>query len=425
MGLMSYNDRALERQAELLEEDFEAGRIDEPDYDAIADFMEYDASENASGTVTNHMVKLRTIAKSDLRLVEADVASLNRLLRDFKSGKSGLVKEDGVLVGNHISSLRVFYRFHDNLGADPDDLEFEDLHGDYDGRELSPEDLLYQPDVDDLLRAARRQSIRDEALIALTLATGQRVDAIRTLRMEHIIVDGPTMEIKLNEEEGDLKGARGSKPLIWAKHYVRPWYEAHPHRDDDDAALFPSKANGHNDLSPDASGWTRDPIGKSQLGRIVKDRAAEAGIEKDVYPHLLRHCALTRMAAEGDLNEQQIKNLVGWGGDSSQFETYVHLADEIATDSVRESMGLPTSDSGAPVVGRPSLDRCPNCGDRLPEGHERCLTCNEPLTQAEAERGGGGGTDLEALMPYLEGMGDEELGQALRQIVDQKTAEEA
>lgn len=415
MAMVSYNDRALERQSELLDGDNDSGEITDDDHAALRDFMDYDSSENKPGTVVNHMVKLRKVAGTDVTLVDADTDELVDTLQRFKSGAHPAVKDDGVLIGNYVSALRKFYQYHPDLNVDGDTF---DVAEDYDGRELSASDLLYKGEVDDYLTAARRRSIRDVAMVALLLATGQRVDAIRTLRWEHVTVDGATMEVKLNEEEGDLKGAKGSKPLLWAKHYVRPWYESHPHHGDDSAAFFPSKRNGHNDLSADANGWSTEPIGKSQFRRIIKDRASEAGIEKDVYPHLLRHCAITRMAAQGDLSDQQIKGLVGWGGDSSQFETYVHLADDIATDSIRESMGVPTSDSGAPVVGRPSLETCPNCGDELPDGTERCRTCKTPMTQAEAQRQEEGGSDdLEELTQLLDDASDDELGAAVRQYL--------
>lgn len=411
--MASMHSQKLERQRRLLREDSERGVLTDTDADAIQEFMEYDVGENKPGTVASHLTSLRSVARrADFELTDADTDALLDLLRSFKSGTHPDVKDGGIIVNNYVSALRVFYRHHD-LGIDHRDIEIDE---DYNGRELSADDLLYKDEIDAFFEAAQRASVRDLAFIALTLATGQRVDAVRTLRRKHVTVDGPTMEVKLNVEEGDLKGAKGAKPLLWAKHYVRPWYESHPHKGNPDAALFPATEN--DPTAGDSGTWKTEPMSQSAVRYIVETRAADAGIEKDVYPHLLRHCAITRMAAQGDLSEQQIKNIVGWGGDSSQFGTYVTLADEIATDSIRESLGVPTSDSGAPVVGRPSLETCPNCGDELPDGTERCRTCKTPMTQAEAQRQEKGGSDdLEELTQLLDDASDDELGAAVRQYL--------
>ena len=312
-----------------------------------------------------------------------DAEEICNLLRRFQAGIHPDVKDEGVVVKNYVSSLRKFYRFHDNLAvSDERDIEVE---SDYSGRDLSPNDLLYVDEVDDLLQAARRRNVRDMAAIAMMLATGQRIDAVRTLRLKHLHVDGPTMKVELNEEEGNLKGASGARPLLWAKHYVRPWYEAHPHRGNPEAALFPPEQFGKNlrDGDPEHRSKVMSDRG---FRRMVRKAGEEAGLEKNLYPHLLRHCAITRMVAEG-LSEQQIKNIAGWHGDSSQFETYVNLHESAALDSVRESLDYPVSESGPPVIGRPSLDECPSCKERLPGGTERCPTCQTPLTSKEAAQG--------------------------------------
>lgn len=75
---------------------------------------------------------------------------------------------------------------------------------------------------------------------------------------------------------------------------------------------------------------------------------------------------------------------MGWSPDSSQFKTYAHLADELSNDSLRKELGLPTSDTEQVVIGKPTLDRCPECSDELPEGSERCLSCDAPLTHKDA-----------------------------------------
>lgn len=378
-------EQKMDTEKRRLDESLDRGDITSGDYDAITEYIAFAQGVGETSTARNHLVSLRkTAERSDTPLVELDLRSLLKLLKNFQAGTHPDVKDGGIVVLNYVSALRKFYRYHDDLGVPDDEIEIEE---DYNGRELRPEDLLYKDEVDALFQAAQRRNVRDLAFIALVLATGQREDAVRTLRMKHVAYDGPTMEITLNTEEGALKGAHGSRPLLWAKHYVRPWYESHPHKDNPEAALFPP-ANSDKNQYTAGEEWEFDetePMKSSSVRSMVKRRAKEAGLEKSVYPHLLRHCAITRMAMQERLSDQQIKDIVGWSADSSQFATYVTVAQQLSSDSVREAMGLPTSKTGAPVVGRPSLERCPNCGDRLPEGDERCVTCQTPLTHGAAQ----------------------------------------
>lgn len=392
-----------ETQLDCLREETEEGRIAEADRELIEEYLTWITGQKAETTVGNHAFYLRKLAyRSSIPLGEATLADLIDTLDAMKGGTHPDVKDDGIGVGNYQATLRVFYRYHDDLGVDAEEIDIERSGG----RDLSPSDLLYQEEVDDLLHACF-ENARDRAFIAMALATGQRLDAIRTLRLRHI-QQGPngTMTIELNEEEGALKGASGTKPLLWAKQYVREWVENHPHAGEPDAAVFCTTSKsvlGREDVEP------AEPMDDSAFRRILDTRAEKAGVNKKVYPHLLRHCAITRMVLEG-LTEQQIKNIVGWAADSSQFSTYVTLADELSNDSVRKQLGYPDSGENV-VIGRPTLEECPNCGDRLPEGGERCMTCQTPLTHSEAER------------DPAEAMADENVREGYKEADDMDTVE--
>lgn len=374
------SERRLAQEREKLAD----ADIPDADRERIQALLDREQGNKAPSTIGNHAVHLRTLSRRmHTSLSEASLDDLTGCMRDMRDGVHPEVKDDGIIIQNFEASARVFYRLHDELGVNPNEIEVDE---DYNGRELSPDDLLYVDDVDDYLAAAKREDLRMSALIALLLATGQRLDVARTLRLQHVKTDGAAMEVEVNTEEADTKGAKGGKPLLWAKHYVREWYRNHPFKGDPDAPLFPTVSHGRWHDVPHGE-YVNKPMSEDAFRESVQRIADAAGIDTYVSPHILRHCALTRMVAEG-LSEQQIKTIAGWHGDSSQFETYVTLADEIATDSVRQTLGYPTSESGAPIVGRPSLDTCDNCGERLREGIERCPTCNTPLTHSAAEESG-------------------------------------
>jgi integrase/recombinase XerD len=371
----------IETQRNRLKEATEAGDVAERDAELIDEYLTYIEGQKAETTCGNHAFYLNKMAeRSATSLADATLADLNETLDSMKGGTHPDVKDEGIGIGNYQATLRVFYRYHDHLGIDPEAIDIERSEG----RDLSPSDLLYQDEIDDLLHACF-ENARDRAFIALALATGQRLDAIRTLRLKHIKTNGSTMEIELNEEEGALKGASGTKPLLWAKHYVRPWYESHPYKDNPESALFcaTDKAVLNRETVEPAQ-----PMHPATFRRILVKRAEKAGIDKRVWPHLLRHCAITRMVSEG-LSEQQIKQIAGWAGDSSEFDTYVNLADNLNNDAIRNELGYPETGTNV-VIGRPTLNECPECGDRLPDGTERCKTCGSALTHREHLEGGSG-----------------------------------
>jgi integrase/recombinase XerD len=368
----------VDRQLDLLDSDVAEGRIAEADGEAIRAFIRNQRGQKEPKTLKNYLTYTRSTAKrSDTPLTDLDVAGIENLLNDFRSGEHPAVKDDGIGVSNYQKTLRVFYRFHDELGVDPESIDIDKQEG----RNLSPDDLLFQDDVDALLRACR--NIRNKALIALMLATGQRLDAARTLRRKHVHMDGRTITVELNEEEGALKGASGTRPVFWAKHYVREWYESHPFPDDPEAALwcnYPDAIGSNEPQSED-----REPLEPQTVRDIVNRAAARSGIGKNVYPHLFRHTAITREVLE-DTHPQQIKRLVGWNGDSEQFDVYVTLADQMNNDALREAKGLPTSEEGVPTLGRPTLERCPECNEQLQPDAEICKTCQTPFTHSAAEQ---------------------------------------
>lgn len=370
----------LTRAITALQESKESGEISTSDATAIEELVEHECrkieEEGLSAyTVRNHVRNLRLWAiRCESGLVEATEDDITACLESMRSGTHPDVKEEGINIGNYQTALRVFYRFHDSTAIDPDS---HNSHGDplkiepHEGRQLDPDDLLYQADVDALLSTCSQSSYREAMFVAVGLATGQRIDALRTLRLRHVTRTGPTMQISLNTEEGALKGASGTKPLLWAKYWAEPWLESHPYKENPDAAVFcPFPDNSRN-------GGETDPLTGETLRTHLSQLATEAGIETDVYPHLLRHTAITRMVQEG-LSEQQIKQLVGWNRERGRFEKYVTLADKANNESIRQALALPIGEESI-VIGKPTLKKCQTetCGEEYPSGRAQCQVCGK------------------------------------------------
>lgn len=349
----------------------ETANISATDKEVITEFIESNRGDLQPTTLTTRIKGLRLFsARADMPIVEMTTADVSALLGEFADGSHPDVKDEGLVIRPYQITLRAFYR-HIESDVDPEQIDVDTSEK----RQLTPEDIWLQDDVDELFSACH--NLRDRAFFAVGLATGQRLDALRTLRLKHIDEEGPTMDVILNTQEGQTKGAQGSKPLLWAKHYLKPWYDNHPYKDDPDAALFCvlPDGGGSGNKSDDEK---KEPMTPATFRQLSSRYFSAAGIDKPSNPHMMRHTAITRMVIEG-LSEQQIKGIVGWDPDSSQFSTYAQVADQMNNDSVRESLGLPTSGIER-VVGKPSVIRCPECGDEHPEQADYCDNCNVSLT---------------------------------------------
>lgn len=277
---------------------------------------------------------------------ESDFYALHDSLRD---GSNPDVKDDGLAE----STLRTIRNAARNFFGDALDRDWATniRVGGPQKTSVSKDDIFVAEEVE-ALRAAVRNP-RDKALMETLLATGQRISALLSLRIRDVDLSGRTGFIYLNDEAIGLKGASGKRPLLWATEYVKNWLDMHPVAQNDDAALFctvdgQTHPHRENDAQP-LSTWGVN----QQLRRI----GTRAGIDKPVNPHNFRHSAITRMVREG-VPDQQIKWLVGWKPDSTQFERYTHLQDDEMAQALLEHYDLAEPEA---AIGRPTFQVCPSC----------------------------------------------------------------
>ena len=162
--------------------------------------------------------------------------------------------------------------------------------------------LLAAPDVDDPV------GLRDRAMLELLYASGLRISELVGLTMA-----------SLNLRQGVLrvvgKGGKerlvpvGQEALRWIERYVE---EARPGlvRGSPTAALFPSRRGR--------------PMTRQTFWHAVKRYAAQAGIDRAVSPHTLRHAFATHLLNHGaDLRAVQM--MLGHA-DLSTTQIYTHIA---------------------------------------------------------------------------------------------------
>jgi integrase/recombinase XerD len=150
----------------------------------------------------------------------------------------------------------------------------------------SPERLSSE-EQEAFLEAAYNRDGRTGLMMRTLLETGARVSAFVKIRVEDISFRD--LEIRLRETKGDkprdvpILSSLANELRLHVGERETGW-------------LFQSRQGGH--------------YSKRRVQQIVKDVTEEAGIQKRVYPHLLRHTVAQRLADEG-MREELLQQFLG------------------------------------------------------------------------------------------------------------------
>jgi integrase/recombinase XerD len=150
----------------------------------------------------------------------------------------------------------------------------------------SPERLSSE-EQEAFLNAAYDRGGRTGLMMRTLLETGARVSAFVKIRVEDISFRD--LEIRLRETKGDrprdvpILSSLANELRLHVGDRKTGW-------------LFRSRQGGH--------------YSKRRVQQIVKEVAGEAGIQKRVYPHLLRHTVAQKLADEG-MREELLQQFLG------------------------------------------------------------------------------------------------------------------
>ena len=150
----------------------------------------------------------------------------------------------------------------------------------------SPERLSSE-EQEAFLNAAYDRDGRTGLMMRTLLETGARVSAFVKIRVEDISFRD--LEIRLRETKGDkprdvpILSSLANELRLHVGERETGW-------------LFRSRQGGH--------------YSKRRVQQIVKDVASDAGIQKRVCPHLLRHTVAQRLADEG-MREELLQQFLG------------------------------------------------------------------------------------------------------------------
>ena len=269
-----------------------------------------EAERNAAAyTVRNYTTDLLDFFNF---LREKKISSLNevdkRILRDYLSYlmEQGFVKAS---IARKLSAIRSFYRYLMREGMVPTSPVATTSSPKLDKRLPS---FLSIEEVNRLLEApdlTAPQGQRDRALLELLYASGLRVSELANLDIKQVNLDTDEIRVrgKGDKERIVLMGKPAAEALRTYFQQGRP-------------KLFGAKIRMTNAVFINRDG---ERLTERSVQRLLEKYAKIAGIEKRVYPHMLRHTFATHLL-DGGADLRVVQELLGHANLSST-QIYTHV----------------------------------------------------------------------------------------------------
>ena len=251
-------------------------------------------------------------SQGQMALLQADNEALIEFMVQRKS--AGVSDKSSA---RWLSTLRGFYRymiFNQRLVDDPTQkLEHPKL-----GRSLpsslSPaqvEALLAAPDVTNAL------GLRDRTMLEMLYASGLRITELVTLELANVNQRQGVVRV-IGKGNKERLVPTGENALDWLSRYLR----------DARLSLLPA---GGSVLFPSRLGRV---MTRQTFWHAIKKYALQAGIQKNISPHTLRHAFATHLVDNGaDLRAVQM--MLGHS-DLSTTQIYTHVAQQRLKELVQE-----------------------------------------------------------------------------------------
>lgn len=356
----------------------ERGEIDDATAEAIRELVHAYDDQNVMvpkptgeksrepGTLMSWLYRLAVFARyRDLTTATAD--ELNGDVQSMLDGSHPYVKDEGLTrdtLRSYQAALRKFYGYHE-FGVEPTDIPLFKQSS----TSIDPNDMLTREEIQEAREAAGNP--RDRAVFDLLLYTGQRREAIRTLRIKDVDVQDGTY--RLNPEVDGLKGAsdrNGKRPLLGAKGSLQSWLEYHPAADEPEAYFITARPS-YEAVDP------FQPVSGETIRRIMAVIKSNTDIQKPMHPHAIRHNFVTIAKRDHDLPDDTIKYLIGHGPASNVMETtYAHLSGDDHVKRAEAGWGIREPDDDSPLT--PEV--CTVCSNPLPPNAKACARCGTVYT---------------------------------------------
>jgi site-specific recombinase XerD len=228
------------------------------------------------------------------------------------------------------------------------------------GHRILPENLLTEDEVKKLAEAC--QNPRDRALILLLYETGTRVGELLPLKIGNVQFDqyGAVMHV-------DGKTGPRRVRTIFAAKALSEWMNHHPSKDDPACPLW---------TTFEKVGSIK-PLDYYAFRKMLTSTAERAGITKRTNPHSFRHARASNLA--NVLTEAQMKEYLGWVGDSRMAATYVHLSGRNIDNALLKLNGIKTGEEVDQEEHPLKIQQCPRCTEINTPTNKFCSKCGAPL----------------------------------------------
>ncbi|MGC4013130.1 MAG: tyrosine recombinase [Luteolibacter sp.] len=171
-------------------------------------------------------------------------------------------------------------------------------------------ETIHATEVTKLLESidpARPLGRRDRAMLELFYASGLRLSELCQARLEHVDFEEGFIRVKGKGNKTRIVPVGGK-----AKEALESYLQ------NERPTLVKKRTGSHVFLSVRGGALSTD-----RVREVVKERAAAAGIDHNVYPHLLRHSFATHLL-EGGADLRVIQELLGHA-DISTTQIYTHV----------------------------------------------------------------------------------------------------
>lgn len=262
-------------------------------------------------------------------------------------------------------ALTSFYRYHTVEEVDPEKIVVIET----DGTKVDENDVFDREDIQKMRDVIPND--RDRALFELLLNTGQRIQALRSLRVKD--VNPQEGVFSLNTEAEGLKGAdkeSRKRPLLGARKACLEWMKKHPTSDKPESA-FITHLPAYEERYGDKFG---EPLTGAHINRRLKAIGDKAGINKPTNAHNFRHTFVTIAKRDYNLDDGTIKFIIGHSQDSNVMNTtYSHLSADEYISKAEVGAGIKEKEEGETLTP----DICPTCFENLDPNAKACPSCGE------------------------------------------------
>ncbi|MFA5358094.1 MAG: tyrosine-type recombinase/integrase, partial [archaeon] len=220
-----------------------------------------------------------------------------------------------------------------------------------------PNQLLSPEEAKQLIDATK--NIRDRAFLATLWETGARVGEVANLKIADL-------NFNKGECQANLYGKTGSRValLLESVRDLKNYLQVRNAKSQDEFVFVLLGKNNNG-----------QPITYSAVKRMLEHATQDAGIKKQVHPHLFRHSRASFLASKG-MNESVLCSVFGWQIGSKQVRTYIHLSGQQVQSQLKEKVyGIKK-----PEEHQQEFLACSICGEINESLANECKNCYNPLT---------------------------------------------